>query len=85
MGFSRQEQWSGVPFPSPGDLPNPGTEPRVYCIAGLIPSSYYQSALENKTEYRKGKNRSQLLTIIPLVVYDWPGHTHIVSDRRREL
>ena len=28
MGFSRQEFWSGLPFPSPGDLPNPGIEPR---------------------------------------------------------
>ena len=28
MGFSRQEYWSGLPFPSPGDLPNPGSEPR---------------------------------------------------------
>ena len=27
MGFSRQEYWSGFPWPSPGDLPNPGTEP----------------------------------------------------------
>ena len=27
MGFSRQEYWSGLPFPSLGDLPNPGTEP----------------------------------------------------------
>ena len=27
MGYSRQEYWSGLPFPSPGDLPNPGTEP----------------------------------------------------------
>ena len=27
MGFSRQEYWSGLPLPSPGDLPNPGTEP----------------------------------------------------------
>ena len=26
MGFSRQEYWSGLPFPSPGDLPYPGTE-----------------------------------------------------------
>ena len=26
MGFSRQEYWSGWPFPSPGDLPNPGVE-----------------------------------------------------------
>ena len=28
MGFSKQEYWSGLPFPSPGDLPNPGIEPR---------------------------------------------------------
>ena len=28
MGLSRQEYWSGLPLPSPGDLPNPGTEPR---------------------------------------------------------
>ena len=28
MGFSRQEYWSGLPFPSPGDLPNPGIESR---------------------------------------------------------
>ena len=27
MGFSRQEYWSGLTFPSPGDLPNPGIEP----------------------------------------------------------
>ena len=27
MGFSRQEYWSGLPFPSPGHLPNPGIEP----------------------------------------------------------
>ena len=27
MGFPREEYWSGLPFPSPGDLPDPGTEP----------------------------------------------------------
>ena len=27
-GFFRQEYWSGLPFPSPGDFPNPGIEPR---------------------------------------------------------
>ena len=32
MGFSRQEYWSGLPFPSPGDLPDPGIEPGpLYC------------------------------------------------------
>ena len=28
MGFSRREYWSGLPFPSPGDLPDPGIKPR---------------------------------------------------------
>ena len=28
MGFSRQECWSGLPFPSSGDLPKPGIEPK---------------------------------------------------------
>ena len=27
MGFSRQEYWSGLPFPSPGNLPDPGVKP----------------------------------------------------------
>ena len=36
MGFSRQEYWSGLPFPPPGDLPEPGMEPMtfVFCTAG---------------------------------------------------
>ena len=34
MGFSRQKYWSGLPFPPPGDLPNPGVEPRASCKAG---------------------------------------------------
>jgi len=34
MGFSRQECWSGLPFPSPGDLPNPGIEPRSPALQG---------------------------------------------------
>ena len=37
MGFSRQEYWSGLPFPSPRDLPDPGIEPRspVLCVDAL--------------------------------------------------
>ena len=34
MGFSKQEYWSGLPFPSPGDLPDPGIQTQVSCIAG---------------------------------------------------
>ena len=32
MGFSRQEYWSGLPFPSPGDLPGPGVKPRSLAL-----------------------------------------------------
>ena len=39
MGFSRQECWSGLPFPSPGDLPDPGIEPRSPTLqADALPS-----------------------------------------------
>ena len=33
MGFSRQEYWSGLPFPSPGDLPNSGIELKSPALA----------------------------------------------------
>ena len=39
MGFSRQEYWSGLPFPSPGDLPDPGIKPRSPTLqADSLPS-----------------------------------------------
>ena len=39
MGFSRQEYWSGLPFPSPGDLPDPGIELGLpHCSQDSLPS-----------------------------------------------
>ena len=39
MEFSRQEYWSGLPFPPPGDLPDPGIEPRSPMLqADALPS-----------------------------------------------
>ena len=39
MGFSRQDYWSGLPFPSPRDRPNPGIEPRSPALqADFLPS-----------------------------------------------
>ena len=35
IGFSRQECWSGLPFPSPGDLPNPGVKPESLASPAL--------------------------------------------------
>ena len=39
MGFSRQEYWSGLPLPSPSDLPDPGIKPGSPVLqAGSLPS-----------------------------------------------
>ena len=47
MEFSRQEYWSGLPFPSPGDLPHPGIEPRSPALkADSLPSE-----LPGKSQY----------------------------------
>ena len=44
MGFSRQEYWSGLPFPSPGDLPDPGIEPSLlHCRPSEPPGKKYQN------------------------------------------
>ena len=41
MGFSRQEYWSGLPFPSPGDLLDPGVEPGSPALqAGSLPLNH---------------------------------------------
>jgi len=34
MGFPRQDYWSGLPFPSPGDLSDPGIKPKSLVLAG---------------------------------------------------
>ena len=39
MGFSRQQYWSGLSFPTPGDLPNPGIEPASPAAPALQPDS----------------------------------------------
>ena len=40
VGFSRQEYWSGLPFPPPGDLPDPEIEPSLHCRQTLYRLSY---------------------------------------------
>ena len=43
-GFPRQEQWKGLPFPSPGGLPDPGTEPTSPALqADSLPLSHLKA------------------------------------------
>ena len=47
MGFPRQEYWSGLPFPSPGDLPHPGIKLESPALAGdCLPLSHQDSPLQ---------------------------------------
>ena len=48
MGFSRQESWSGKPFPSPEDLPDPGIEPRSPALQAYSLLSELQERSDNE-------------------------------------
>ena len=61
VGFSRQEYWSGLPFPSPGDLPNPGVEPgspalQAESLPSEPPGAYMKHNLESKISGRNINN-----------------------------
>ena len=59
MGFSRQEYWSGLPCPPPGDLPNPGIEPRSLtspAMAGRFLTTSATWETHNESRYPKGMN-----------------------------
>ena len=52
MGLSRQEYWSGLPCPPPGDLPNPGTEPTSLMSPALAGSFFTTSTTWEAPEAR---------------------------------
>ena len=57
MRFPGQEYWSGLPFPSPGDLPNPGIEPKSPALAGRLfatepPEKSSRSTTVNQSTFR---------------------------------
>ena len=50
MGFSRQEYWSGLPHPAPGDLPNPGIEPTSLTSLALA-GRFFTTSTTWKAQY----------------------------------
>ena len=73
MGFSRQEYWSGSPFPSPGDLPNPGIEPSLlHCRQTLYRLSYQGCKLQPGGE-ESSFLTSPVLTPKGGVITAWAG------------
>ena len=65
MGFSRQEYWRGLPFSSPGDLPDPGIEPRSTCTAGRLFTVWATR------EAHEGKSGQQLVCVLSILFYKY--------------
>ena len=51
MEFSRQEYWGGLPFPSPGDLPNPGIEPGSPELQQILYHVSHQASIDLVTDF----------------------------------
>ena len=61
MGFPREKYWSGLPFPSQGDLPNPGTEPTSPAWqADSLPVSRLGSPFKSITQLQNPEERSTI-------------------------
>ena len=61
MGFSRNEYWSGLPFPSPGELPEPGIEPGSPALYENALLSHKGSPIVGSFTYTK-KGKSQRIS-----------------------
>ena len=70
MGFSRQAYWSGLPFPSPGDLPNPGIEPGSPALqADALSSEPPGKPLLGEETIFDGNTRNRSWTSVMLLIY----------------
>ena len=61
MGFSRQQYWSGLPFPSPGDLPDPGIEPASQALQADSLSRSNQGSSATRIVTGKRRQRSSVV------------------------
>ena len=62
MGFSRQEYWSGLPFPSPGDLPDPGIEPASPALQADSYQLSYEGSPSSVRSLKKQKSSKKTST-----------------------
>ena len=63
MGFPRQEYWSGLPFPSPGDIPDPGIKPVSFTCSALA-GGFFTISTTNKDLLYYTRNYIQCFVII---------------------
>ena len=90
MGFSRQVCWSGLPFPSPGDLPNPGIEPRSPALqADSLPSeppcmvTNLDSILKSRVITLSTRVHLVKVMVFSVVMHGCESWTIKIAERRR--
>ena len=72
MGFSRQECWSGLPFPSPGNLPNPGIEPGSPTLqADALPSEPQYTGELYKKDLHDPDNHNDVIIHLELDILEY--------------
>ena len=73
MGFSRQEYWSGLPCPPPGDLPDPGIEP-VPSMSPALAGRFFTTSATWEAPLPRASDANDLICVFTHVsVLDFPG------------
>ena len=85
MGFSRQEHWSGLPRPPPGDLPNPGIEPTSLMSSSIGRWVLYHWChhVLNKVQHLAGQHWPRALSLVLLEIRMSPTSKHGLSSFER--
>ena len=78
VGFSKQEYWSGLPFPPPGDLPDPGIEPESPVLAGGF---FTTSATWEAQLYRCHLRRNVVTTKKIQIIFRIEKQPEIISEQ----
>ena len=73
MEFCRQEQWSGLPFPSSEDLPNPGLlySRQIICVAGQTPKRFFVQAPKKSCNIQSGLPGGSVVNNPPAMQETW--------------
>ena len=87
MGFSRQEYWSALPCPPPGDLPNPEIEPTSLTSPALV-DGFYVTSITWKAPFNTGSGRCVCVCVCVCVyIYktffnlkNWSGSSRYQND-----
>ena len=81
IGFSRQEYWSGLPFPHPGDLPHPGTESTSSALAGgfFTSESHGKPLVVAFKIFSTGESEGGMVVLI-YVLCEPPNYVEAIDD-----